>query len=396
MIFDIIIAGAGPAGATLAVGLARRGRRVAVVEPVPRQAESQPSYDDRALALNAASLNILANLGLLDDAVEQTPIRHIRVSRAGGFGRVELDAERFDLDRFGSVVVARALGRRLLDALDSQDNIAMFCPAKLDSFEVSGNGIRAVLDNGEVLSARLLVGADGSRSAVRELAGIDARSHHYGQHALVFNVMPEIPQPFTAWERFSPTGPLALLPQPEGRAGVVWIDDKAAIDEVESLDDGALLTALRQRFGHRLGNFSRPGRRGRYPLTLRVAERHAGQRVVLAGNSATTVHPVSAQGFNLGLRDIAGLLDATEGQTDPGDAAVLDRYCELRREDQAATVRYTDGLARGFTNPSRLARAGTGLGLFMHALSPALQRRLVTAAMGFRAPVSDLARAPSP
>ena len=392
--FDVIFAGGGLVGAAAAVGLAQAGRRVAVIEVAERQANHQPSYDDRTLVINAASLNILQALGLLPERLARTPVRRIRITRSGGFGLLELRAADHQREQFGAVIVARELGNVLLDALRHESGITEVCPARLETFTVNADHVSVRLGDGRRIRTRLLVGADGTRSMVRQIAGLPSQHHDYGQSAMIFNVRPGQAPADTAWERFTPQGPLALLPQPEGRLGVVWIDASSAIDTAMSWDDDTLLAHLNRRFGPSLGGFSQPGKRARYPLVRQRTPRPVGERVAVIGNAANSVHPVSAQGFNLGLRDVAGLVEVLERHDDAGCAVALASYAERRFADQEATVRYTDTLARAFTNPSLLARASAGLGLAAHAVVPSLSRRLVQAAMGFREPVSRLTRKP--
>ena len=390
--FDVILAGGGLVGSAVAIGLAKSGRRVAVIEAAERSANHQPSYDDRTLVINAASLNILKGFELLPDSLTRMPVREIRITRAGGFGRLNLRASDYQREYFGAVIVARELGNVMLEALTRQDGLTQICPARLETFSVEPQHVRVRLDTGQILNCRLLVGSDGTNSMVRQIAGITSQRHDYGQSAMIFNVQPGQVRPDIAWERFTPQGPLALLPQPEGRLGTVWIDQTEQIDEVMTWDDRLLVQRLAARFGSALGEFSNPGKRARYPLVRQRTPTPAADRVVLVGNAANSVHPVSAQGFNLGLRDVAALTETLERHDDPGNDAALSDYLDARRHDQEATVRYTDTLARAFTNPSLLARAGAGFGLAAHAAVPGLSRRLVQAAMGFRDPVTRLAR----
>lgn len=392
---DVIIAGAGLAGASLAVGLAGTGRRVVVVEPVERGTGHQPSFDDRALALNAASLNILDGLDLLPAGLSIEPIRHIRVNRHGRPGHFRLDADTYGVDRFGAVVIARELGNALLSALTDRDGITLCCPDSVADFTLEPDRVVVALDSGQYLTGRLLVGSDGSASRVRRQAGIDTETFDYGQTAVVFNLRAPQLAGATAVERFTDGGAVALLPQPD-RTGVVWIDTTGPAQRRLDVDDRTLLAELGALLGRDIGTLEQPGRRSAYPLRRIRAAALTAPRLVLLGNSATTVHPVSAQGFNLALRDVAALVDVLARAGDPGEADVLAAYADLRRGDHAATVRYTHTLARAFTNPSLPARLGTGLGLALHALSPALRRRLVHAAMGFRPPVSPLARMTGP
>ncbi|MFN2333441.1 MAG: FAD-dependent monooxygenase [Wenzhouxiangellaceae bacterium] len=393
---DIVIAGGGMAGASLAVGLARAGFDVAVIEAVARDADHQPSYDDRTLVLNRASLNILQRLGILTPSLQRRPIRNIEITRAGGFGHVRLRAAEHSVDHFGAVAVARELGNRLLECLREANRMTEYCPQRLETFYHEQDHVIIRLGSGRQLQARLLVAADGTGSNVREAAGIVSTLHDYRQSAMIFNVLAQPPSADTAFERFTPRGPLALLPQPEGRYGVVWIDASDAIEQAMAWPDDELLAQLSRRAPAGFHGFEHAGRRARYPLKLLRTEVPVGQRVVAIGNAANTVHPVSAQGFNLGLRDVAGLIEVLDPQSarvdDPGAPDRLARYLQARRDDQAATVRYTDTLARVFTNPGALFRVGAAVGLTAHALLPGLERQLVASAMGFREPVSRLAR----
>ena len=393
--FDVVIVGGGLAGSALAVALGRAGRTVALIETAPRKADGRASFDDRTLVVNAASLNILANLGILDSHLATCPIRRIEITRAGAPGHMALDANDYGYEQFGAVIVARELGTAMLTALETTDGVEEFCPASLEGFETSDKEVQLQLEDGRQLTTDLLVGADGTHSMVREMAAMASRRHDYGQSAMIFNVLPEQHRSDTAFERFTPNGPLALLPQPAGRMGVVWVDDSQRIQAALAMDDDELVQRLQQRLGPGLGRFEQPGRRASYPLVLLRTERPVARRTVVVGNAANTVHPVSAQGFNLGLRDVAALADVIACSSDPGSTEALARYLEARRHDQASTVAYTDTLARAFTNPSLAGQLASSLGLVAHAAWPSLSRRLVRSAMGFREPVSPLAREPA-
>ena len=280
---DVIIAGGGLAGASLAVGLAGRGFDVAVIEAVDRAADHQPSYDDRTLVINRASLNILGALGVLDDGLTRCPIRTIEITRAGGFGHVRLDAERHGVDRFGDVIVARELGNRLLDTLRTTEGIHEYCPETLETFSVDDDGVAVRLASGVQLQGRLLVAADGTGSRIRQAAGMASSLHDYRQSAMIFNVQPAPAARDTAYERFTPVGPLAFLPQPEGRLGVVWIDASDAVDAAMDWSDDELLERLRKRAGAGFVDFQRPGKRARYPLRLLRTPPPIGLRTVAIG-----------------------------------------------------------------------------------------------------------------
>jgi 2-octaprenyl-6-methoxyphenol hydroxylase len=272
----------------------------------------------------------------------------------------------------------------------------------LESFTQGNNEVAVRLTDGRTLTTAVLVGADGTHSRVRQLAGMSHQAHDYQQTAMIFTVTPERPTPDTAHERFMAQGPLAVLPLQEGRAGVVWIDRTEAIDAALALSDDALASQLQQRLKSRLGSIRNLGQRATYPLVMRHTPNPVSGRVVVLGNAANAVHPVSAQGFNLGLRDAAMFIDVmsdlinTRAEADLDPASQLNHYAQQRAEDQTATVRYTDTLARAFAHPLAPARWLSGLGLAAHAVAPALNRRLAQAAMGFRQPVSRLAKEQTP
>lgn len=401
-VFDVVVSGGGLVGASVALGLADRGLNIALIEPTEHHHQPLPSHDERTLVLNAASLNVLDNLDLLPDELIRVPVRHIHINRQHGFGHLHLNAlEHADLigedtdptrPYFGQVVVARALGQCMLDRLAKHPGIQIFCPQALVGFKDGPTHVDVSLDDGTTLSTRVLVGADGTQSLIRQQLGLPLDHHDYSQRAMVFNVAAQKPMPETAFERFTAQGPLALLPQAQGRYGVVWIDETQAIDEALEWSDEILMGALSERFGPRLGGFSKPSPRASYPLIKQHSPQVVSGRVVLVGNAANAVHPVSAQGFNLGLRDVAGLIDALCPALEEDVAQALLAYERARADDQRATIRYTDTLARAFAHPMGWVRLMGGLGLAAHAASPALTRRLVRAAMGFREPVASLAK----
>ncbi len=398
---DAVVSGAGLVGSAVALGLADAGAQVALIEPQAHQSIDQPDHDRRTLVLNAASLNVLTHLGVIGDALARVPIERIVINRQGGLGHLVLDAASHaaligddtdpDAPYFGQVVVAAALGDALLERVVAHPNIHRYCPNALVGFVDHADRVEATLDDGTALSARVLVGADGNASPIRQQLNAPVERHDYGQSAMVFNCQAAKPQPHTAFERFTPQGPLALLPQARGRYGVVWIDDHDAIDEALSWSDEAMLARLHARFGPKLGAFANPSPRQSYPLIKQHTPKPVSGRVVLVGNAANAVHPVSAQGLNLGLRDVAGLVAALNHSSDWPDA--LQTYQHQRAADQRATLRYTDTLARTFAHRSGLVRGLGGLGLALHAAWPSLERRLVRSAMGFRQPRAELTRA---
>jgi 2-octaprenyl-6-methoxyphenol hydroxylase len=384
---EVVIVGGGLVGCSLALALARDGRRVRLAES-RAAALPPPGFDERNLALAAASLGALQRLGVLSRLPRPpAPIRHIHVSRCGDFGAVRLAAAAHGVDAFGGVVMARDLGAALLAAIAAEPRVQRVAPATVVELQHEDGRWRVGLDaeGGRVAwTAALLVAADGADSGVRRQLGIAAQRHDYGQTLVVCSVAAPQAARDTAWERFSASGPVALLPRNDGRLGAVCGVAAEAADGVLAADDEAYRRYLQERFGWRAGAFTAVGRRVGYPLLQVVAERLTGPRAVLVGNAAQALHPIGAQGFNLGLRDALGLAELLRGAADPGAAALLDAYAERRREDRAATLAFSDGLARLTSRDGPLPHLLRSLGLLALARSSGLRQPLVHAAMGLR------------
>ena len=354
--YDIVIAGGGMIGTSLALALAPLGLHVAVVEAIARREAAQPSFDDRSTALSRSTQRMFEAMGLWTDIVAaSTPIRAIHVSDQGRFGFSHIDAEEQGVEALGYVVINRVLGGVLQNALDDLDGVDVLCPARIVDVELAPDHASAVVEGADSerieLSCDLLVAADGANSSVREMMGIAAQKSDYGQRAVIGNLLPEKEIDNTAYERFTQQGPLAVLPVADGRAGFVWSVSEEDAERVMALDDDEFLAELQQEFGYRLGTFSRVGKRASYPLILSRALRLTATRSVLIGNSAHGLHPVSAQGFNLGMRDVAAIVDCvadakrSSGNFDPGTVSMLEQYSSWRRADQQKLVRFTDALA---------------------------------------------------
>ncbi len=396
--YDLLISGGGLVGASLACALAGQELRIGLVEALPFAVTSQPGYDDRSLALAYGARLIFESLGVWDSlAAVATPILKIHISERGRPGFARLDQHEEGVEALGYVVEARVLGELLAARLRRLENVKLLCPASLEDFRIDSDAVRATvrLAEGTVdLGAKLLVAADGARSLIRRQLGIDAIEWDYGQTAIIANLTPEYPHQNVAYERFTDSGPLALLPMSQGRCAVVCTVDNADADRLLHLDDEAFLALLQVRFGERLGRFQRIGRRQAYPLRLIKAREHVRPRVALIGNAAHTLHPVSAQGFNVGIRDVAALAEviaeACQMGQDIGELAVLEKYADWRRWDQRRAVAFTDGLTRLFTNP--LLVPARHLGLLAFDLFPPAKHALARQAMGLDGRLPRLAR----
>jgi 2-octaprenyl-6-methoxyphenol hydroxylase len=398
--YDIVIAGGGMIGTSLALALAPLGLRVAVVEAIARREVQQPSFDDRSTALSRSTQRMFEAMGLWDEVVAaSTPISDIHVSDKGRFGFSHIDAEEQGVDALGYVVINRVLGEVLQSRLEHASGVDVFCPARIESIELGPDGASAILssDCGEKsLTCHLLVAADGANSSVREMMGISAKKQAYEQRAVIGNLLPEKSMNNRAYERFTPQGPLAILPVAEGRAGFVWTISEDDADRVLELDDEAFLAELQEEFGYRLGKFSRVGKRAAYPLILSKALRLTATRSVLIGNSAHGLHPVSAQGFNLGMRDVAALCDciadASADSADPGDPQLLDRYADWRRADQKKLVHFTDKLVRLFGSSRPGLRTLRNVGMIGFDLIPGVRSMFAKHTMGLAGELPRLSR----
>ena len=398
--YDILIIGGGMVGATLARALRGQGLRIAMVEAVQADTRAEPGYDDRAIALAQGTRRIFDGLQLWDAlAGEATPIHQIHVSDRGHFGFTRMTREEEGLSALGYVVPARVIGRVLGDAVAGDEAVDMYCPATLIDVECGEEMASVSIEQEGVvttLSARLVVAADGADSPVRKQLGIEAVAADYRQTAIVTNITPQLPHNNIAYERFTDTGPLALLPMSDRRCAVVWTVQAEQAEATMGLADDEFLARLQERFGFRLGRLQRVGRRQAWPLRLVRAKATAGKRLVLVGNAVHTLHPIAGQGFNLGARDVAVLaeivVDAVRRGQDPGDAGVTDHYAGWREADHRRVTAFTDGLARLFTLPLPAFGPVRGAGMLALDLLPPAKRLLTRLTMGRGDRVPRLAR----
>lgn len=398
--YDLVIVGGGMVGTSLAIALAGSGLRMALVEAHPPGVDTQPSYDDRGIALAYGTRRIFEALDAWSDLEKVCePIRDIHVSDRGHFGFTRLHAADEGVPALGYVVTARELGRVLLARVAGIGALDLIAPARVARFEDRGDRVAIEIDrNGVVenLGCRLLVAADGGNSAIREQLDVPVQRWQYGQSAVVANITPSRPHQNVAYERFTDSGPVALLPMSEQRCAVVWTVRDEAVEETLALDDAAFLARFQERFGHRLGRFTRVGRRTAYPLKLLRARESVRGRIAIIGNAAHTLHPIAGQGFNLGIRDVAALADviadAREGDGDIGAPERLAAYEAWRAGEQRNVALATDALARLFSNPLGAVRFGRNVGLLAMEFLPVAKHPLARAAMGLFGRQPRLAR----
>ncbi len=398
---DVLIVGGGLVGASLAIALDGLGLDVGMLEATP-PGVLPAVFDERNLSFAEATVNALTALGVMPLLREPTgSIRRIHVSRAGDFGRIQLAASDHRREEFGRLVVARDFGDALETRLLQLKSLTRYRPARFVGLESEGDGqrtIRIASEHGDqVLHARLLVAADGTRSAVREALGIKVATHDYAQTMFVTRMRSQRPPDGTAYERLTGNGPTALLPRGDGHYGLVYGVARDEADMVAALDEAAFLARVQSVFGWRAGRFLSCGPRSAYPIIGCVAERLTASRAVLVGNAAQTLHPIGAQGFNLGLRDALTLAECIaqnhmNGLDNPGNDAILFRYAQRRAPDRERTLAFADGLARLSANDAPLLRPLRSAGLLMGDSQDWLQGWLVGGAMGYRGDVPALCR----
>ena len=403
--YDVIIAGGGMVGVSLALALDQLsggGLRLLLVEgfAIPDGAQPapvyRPSFDARATALSHGSRCILEQLGLWDTlAAHATAITDIHVSERGQFGSVALNAARRGWPALGHVIENAWLGNVLLDALRRRPAITLLSPASVVACAPGPQHASATIEiDGERRehSAGLIAIADGAESGLRRQLGIGADISDYHQSAIIANVCCRRPHDGFAYERFTDWGPMALLPladsaEGEARMALVWTMPPERAERLLAATDGVFLNTLQQRFGHRQSQFLRVGQRHGFPLRLISAEEQARRQLVLVGNAAHSLHPVAGQGFNLALRDVLRLAETVAAAHGRGEAVgelpVLQRYLQRQALDQWKTTLFSDRVTALFEHP-RLGGLRR-LGLLALDLNPALKNSFIDQTAGYHA-----------
>jgi 2-octaprenyl-6-methoxyphenol hydroxylase len=390
---DILILGGGLVGNSLACALENTGLRVGLVEASTPSAGA-PGFNERKLALSVASLNALTQLQVVQKFANGfSPIQRIHISRVGDFGSVDLKAVDYQRDFFGGVVMARDLGLALEQRIAALKNLQLYRPAKV--MRVLPDAVEPQVDiemDGtlQTLNAKLVIGADGTFSSVRSALNIEVDEFDYRQHLFVCTLQADRISDGTAYERFSPQGPVALLPMPGGQYGALCGVAVDEVKDIEQMHDADYIEYFQQRFGWRAGRIKRVGVRTHYPLKKQVAKKIVGPGCILMGNAAQTLHPMGAQGFNLGLRDALTLAEIV---SEYGiDQTILSLYEKRRQQDREQTIAFSDGLARFTSQENTLAKTLRSIGLLATGLSPDLQAPIINGAMGFRGVVPALAK----
>jgi 2-octaprenylphenol hydroxylase len=398
-LFDLIVVGGGMVGAALARACSGKGLRIAVIETRAPQRDWPPGEIDRRVsALSRASQRILARLGAWERiaALGANPYRRMCVWDALGGGSIHFDAQALGEPDLGHIVENRVIQLALWEALESSPDITLVCPASIAELERTDAGARLMLADGQTLRGRLLVAADGRDSLVRELSGIETEGRDYDQRAIVANVRAQERHEETAWQRFLPTGPLALLPLADGRCSIVWSATEERAAELLAMSDAAFSAALTDASEARLGALVVEGPRAAFPLRLQHAKQYVLPGLALVGDAAHAVHPLAGQGVNLGFLDAAELAAAIDVAVERGrDIAglwTLRRYERARRGDNLAMLAAMDLIKRTFGHESPPVVAARSLGLSLTDRIGPLKDLFMERALGLGSNLPPLAR----
>ena len=387
--YDLVIVGSGLAGNCLALMLKNTGLRIAIVEAATREELHASPAGDRALALAAGTVQTLNTLGLWQGISKTaTAIKHIHISDQGHFGKTRLSAQKEQVEALGYVISARDIETHIAN-LVSESTIELIAPARVVGLMSSDNEIFINLKQGTEslnITAKLLVGADGGLSSVRQLMGITQNVTEYEQTALVTTIKSSLANNNTAYERFTASGPLALLPVGSHSCSVVWTRKDEDAQALMLGSEADFIAELQQCFGYKLGQLSLTAPRRAFPLSLIRAEKMVVDRTVIIGNAAHQLHPVAGQGFNLGFRDVVQLAEQLikqhETNNDIGDASFLNTYANTRKKDHDRTIGFTNTVVNVFSNEWLALVTARNIGLTLLDYIPTAKSMLTRQAMG--------------
>jgi 2-octaprenyl-6-methoxyphenol hydroxylase len=390
--FDIIITGGGLNGATMALGVAKLGMRVLVIDALLDQTQMSQDFDGRSYAMALTSVRLMRALGLWEQIAETSqPMLDIKVFD-GAVGAkpsnffLHFDHNEIEEGPMGHMVEDRHLRPVLQSELASNPRITYLSGTKVIGQHVDDRNIKITTDTGASYHARLLIGADGRTSQTAQRASIKRTGWRYQQTALVCAIEHDRPHNGVAYQYFMPAGPLAILPLAGNRSSIVWSETPENAAAIMALDDADYLDILRPRFGSFLGDIRLAGRRFSYPLGLTMANEFIAPRVALIGDAAHGMHPIAGQGLNAGLRDIAALCDVLQSAQNRGEdfasVAVLERYQEWRRFDNHTLALATDSFNKLFSNDNPVLRLGRDIGMGLVNAFPKLRRDFIREAAG--------------
>ena len=397
LLADIAIVGGGMVGMGCALAMAQSGLEVVLLEAQPASqfmvAAPVATFDDRTLVVNPASMQFWQSVGVWQQLESKVvPINQVHVSNQGQFGVVNFSAAALGVPELGAVVGAKDLVDVLWQLVNSHESITVETSAKLQSFERSSEGVDLVVQQKEQqfsVKASLMVAADGAKSHVRQQLGLDTEVKSYDRTAIVCNAQFSGQHKGCAFERLTQTGPLALLPYHHGRCGLVWSVNSDMAAELLELSDEGFMAELQHQLSFRMGSLGKVGRRSSYPIYQVKVPNQIAQSVVLMGNAAHAVSPVSAQGLNLAVRGIKRLVnvlnDAQKNKQSISDLTLLEKYQSQSQQDQEATMNYTDDLMTWFQIDMPLVNGLRSVGLLAVDAVPALKQYLFKRAGGLKA-----------
>lgn len=393
--YDVIIIGAGLVGMATALGLAKRRYKVCIIEAKPFENNYHPSYDHRILVVNKASYNFWNHLGVWQNIKDNSEtIQTVHVSQKGFYGKCTFSADELAQTQLAHTIEALALGSELQALCQANESIEFICPAWYQSLEYTSTSaqVKITIDeqNEQTLEAKLVLAADGALSKVRKDLNLDVEHKDYELTTVVASVTPEKPHQNQAFERLTNKGPTALLPYKANRCGFVWTTDKIHAQQLLDLPDEEFLRQAQKQFGYRLGRLLKVGRRSSYPLHLLNAPIQGKNRVILLGNAAHTMSPVSAQGLNLAVRDLAHLFEGLDNlgeNRELGSDDMIQDYLARVKYDQQQTIKYTDDLMNWFRIESPLVGHLRGLGLLSLDKFSSIKSMLYQRVSGFKGSV---------
>ncbi|ENM5766904.1 2-octaprenyl-6-methoxyphenyl hydroxylase [Vibrio mimicus] len=384
--FDVIIAGGAMAGATLALALHQLSQgklKVAVIEAFATDHSAHPGFDARSIALSYGTVQILQDLQLWSSLRPfATPIEHIHVSDQSHAGMTDIHRESLGVEALGYVVELADVGRVYAERMAQCPSIQQFVPSRVVNITREQDSVTVQLDSGNALQGKLLVAADGAMSTCCQALGLTMQEDDFEQVALIANITSSQPHAGRAFERFTPYGPVALLPMSQDRLSLVWCLPPSEVETWLNCREAEFLQGLQKAFGWRLGELTHAGERSVYPLVLRYREQTISHRFAMVGNAAQTLHPIAGQGFNLGIRDVATLAEEIAKSDDAGDYALLQRFYQRRQTDRTATINLTTGLVHTFSNDWLPMRIGRNLGLMAMDNLPLLKTPLLRRTLG--------------
>ena len=389
--YDIIIVGGGMVGATLACGLAEEAENlsIAVIDAsAPDFDWDKDSYDMRVSAITRASQTIFKNVGVWEKIVEQrvSPYRDMFVWDAGGKGELHFDSADMGEADLGHIIENRVIVKALHQRIAEIKTIDLLCPALLESIKFNDDKTELTLNDKTKLAAKLVVGADGTRSWIRQHADIAVKGWDFDQAALVTTVKTEKHHQDTAWQRFLNTGPLAFLPLSEGYSSIVWSTSPDEAKRLTEISKAEFAMELEQAFESKLGKIESVAGRAIFPLRLFETLNYVKPRLALVGDAAHTIHPLAGQGVNLGLADVASLMtvivEALNDKKDIGSLKVLRRYERWRRADNRSMLVTMDGIKRLFGSELSVVQNLRSFGLNITDRITPLKNILMRQAMG--------------